>query len=207
MRVTKGKISSRVNLLLVIILCLNTLAITSCTSTINSAYRIFTLHAWDNRFYFEYPASYQKPFVDRTALPNLISVTITSVIGNDYGNDPYIGITLLNSEYYSTDAKTMLERDLEEYESSYYYTNFELLDRSQITVSGLQGEQFTFAYTFHPDPLSPRAGENPFPMVQRVVYFSSNRVIWHLTLSSSLSIADEAKIDFEHILGTFKILQ
>ena len=208
MRITRVKMLLWIRLLMMITISISTLGITGCAGPTNSAYREFTLRMGSTHFSFEYPASYQKPHVDWTALPQLTSVTILHVIGNggESSIDSHIGIYLMYSKYYSTDAKALLESDLAEYENGSYVSDFKLLDRSQISVSGIQGEQFSYSHTWYPDALSPKSSGNPYPMLGRIIYFYSDGVIWELSVDSPLSTAEQAKIDFDHILQTFKIL-
>lgn len=65
-------------------------------------------------------------------------------------------------------------------------------------VSGINGQQIVYSWT------SPSV--EPGVVVTREVYFDTKGLIWHLSLDSSETKVETAKTDFEHILGTFKIV-
>ena len=103
----------------------------------------------------------------------------------------------------------MLEEYLREWEASeavFIYSDFQLLERSQVTVSGINGEQIVYSYTEIRGVGQRKTDEDPYPMQGRRIYFYSNGVIWELTLDLLLSEAETANADFEHLLETFQIL-
>jgi hypothetical protein len=171
-------------------------------------YREFIFREDNAHFSFEYPASYSKPYVDMTGLPELVSGETHRLIqdGEKVSVFSVMGFVILNPEYYSTNVSALLEKDLREYESGFNYLEFKLLERSQISVSGIQGEQIIFSHMWKPEGYIGQKGE-PYPWRGRTVYFYSNGAIWEYYLDSPLSTADQANADFEHILQTFKILE
>ena len=44
------------------------------------------------------------------------------------------------------------------------------------------------------------------PSVTREVFFSVNGILWSISIYSGIAKADEAKLDFEHIVTSFKIM-
>ena len=42
--------------------------------------------------------------------------------------------------------------------------------------------------------------------ITREVFFSVNGVLWNIFIYSAVAKTDEAKLDFEHIIDTFKVL-
>jgi hypothetical protein len=142
-----------------------------------------------------------------TSLPELVSGETHRLIGSGENVSVFsvMGFVILNPEYYSTNASALLDKDLREYESGFNYLEFRLLERSQISVSGVQGEQIIFSHMWKPEGFLGQKGE-PYPWKGREVYFYYNGVIWKFDVDSPLSNWEQANSDFEHILQTFKIL-
>lgn len=78
--------------------------------------------------------------------------------------------------------------------------SFELLELSQITISGIEAEQAIY----YDAPFGFMGiGKEYF----RDIYFDYNGYIWLIYMESELSIVDTVKEDFEFVIGTFKILE
>ena len=83
-RFTKTKLiylmdMKRVYLAFCIVMVSTLVSIASSCDSSMEGYRAFTLHAGNASFHIEYPASYQKPGVDRTAEPYITLVDILHV--------------------------------------------------------------------------------------------------------------------------------
>lgn len=68
-------------------------------------------------------------------------------------------------------------------------------ERSSVMVGGLTGEQVVYH-----DPRQPNAPE------VRAVFFDYEGRIWEIYIYSETARAEQAKLDFDHIIQTFKIL-
>ncbi len=68
-------------------------------------------------------------------------------------------------------------------------------EHSSIIVAGLTGDQVVYH-----DPRQPNAPE------VREVFFDYDGRIWDLYIYSEAALAEQARLDFEHIIQTFKIL-
>jgi hypothetical protein len=70
------------------------------------------------------------------------------------------------------------------------------LERTSITIAGATGE--LVAYSF-PDLKNA-------PTITREVFFDVDGVLWNIYIYSGTDKSDETKLDFEHIINTFKVL-
>jgi hypothetical protein len=70
------------------------------------------------------------------------------------------------------------------------------LERTSITIAGAAGE--LVAYSF-PDLKNA-------PTITREVFFDVDGVLWNIYIYSGTDKSDETKLDFEHIINTFKVL-
>lgn len=179
-----------------------------CGRNDTTGYKEFIVSEGPVPFSLEYPVSYQKPSVDRTAEPHITSVTFIRIVweGERYSVLSTVDVSIYDATYYSTDASALLAESLRKFEDGFLYDDFQLLERSQIIVSGIQGEEIVYSYTWTPTWRDHSTGEDPYVMRGRRIYFYSDGVIWELTLGSPLSEVEIANADFEHILETFQIL-
>ena len=83
------------------------------------------------------------------------------------------------------------------------WANFQLLERSPITVSGVEGELVVYLV----DKLMPIPVEDGKNLEYvRAVYFDYNDLTWEIVAKCNQEIMEQVIADFEHIVETFKIL-
>ena len=74
------------------------------------------------------------------------------------------------------------------------------LERSSTLVDGLPGE----LVAFRTEGFGNLA---PLPLVEcRYIFFEAEGRLWSIGICADISKADQARLDFEHIVGTFRIL-
>jgi hypothetical protein len=101
----------------------------------------------------------------------------------------------------SPNAQGRLENDISD---NSRWENFELLERYPVTVSGIEGELIAYVIDwFLPFPES----EGQELQYYRAVYFDFDGLIWTIEATSEMEMVDQVKTDFDHILGTFQILE
>ncbi len=199
--------------------------------TTNQTYRNFTVKNKMTSFSFEYPAHYRrngpsywideiKP--DRELSPSTsisfqsrskpMPITVPDPSAGRLGtfSTEYapidIEVFVFDAKpYYNTpqNGKGRLEYLLSELARS--WANFQLLDRSQVIVSGISAE---FAYysvdAYFPFP---REGDLKLEYV-RAAYFDYGGYIWKIkAMAHGGEAIDQMKIDFDHLVETFKIIK
>ena len=100
------------------------------------------------------------------------------------------------------DGKGRLEHSLSQQAR---WENYQLIERSQIRVSGIEAE---FAY-YAVDAYFPYPKEGDLKLEYvREVYFDYGGYIWNIEgTAHGTDVLDQIKADFDHIIQTFKILE
>ena len=189
-----------------------------CDST-EGEYRTFTECNEMCSFSFEYSTYYEKPDVHRDLsdeghwiafylkappksleliVPDTANDTVRTVTSS-YA-PAYIHVMIIRPEENSDNAESRVDSTISHLAR---WENYELFDRSPITVSGIEGELIYYLV----DWLLPvPTGEGPGLKYVREVYFDYDGLIWWLEAISELEMVDQVKADFEHLLETFQIL-
>ena len=174
----------------------------SCNS---SGYRTFTFNKVAH-FSFEYPAHYRKFAAHATVEDKTIYIGFRDKIIPEGRTNGFIRVVVEGAGYRYPDAEAALEKTLLPFTEPEKYINpGNLLERSTITVAGVQAELIVYIREADLIPEAP-ASSLDIMKVTRVVYFDHNNLIWRIRIQSDEDRADQAKADFEHILETFKIL-
>ena len=168
-------------------------------------YRKCTFHSGGNtRYSFEYPSTYRKESDDSA------SQYFTSVFlwlpgrkGATFLANPSIAVMITFPSAIEINAKASLESDLD---NGMNLQEFQLLERSEIIVSGIQAEQIVFSWlmTSEASSFEPQIY---YIWSGRKVYFNYEGEIWILTLKSTANAIVQANADFNHFLQTFRILE
>jgi hypothetical protein len=86
----------------------------------------------------------------------------------------------------------------------------EVLSGSDVTVSGVEGEQLACSCIQFPTPFHHRKGEGDVkeetPAIQRKVAFEHGGLIWDIGMMSIEQVAEADGQIFQQILDTFRIL-
>ena len=173
-----------------------------------SGYTSHTLREGDAHFSFEYYDSYEKKASSLYSGHTMV-----------YFNRSLMEEGLLDSSFYvlvyeagwlgNPDAEAALEDRIASYATDEYHRDFEILDRSSVTIAGVEGEQVTFCYYAERKLVGDSEGpffKLPATLIARCVYFDHNGFIWEIFMKSIEEVAEEDKVHFEHIIETFTIL-
>jgi hypothetical protein len=170
-------------LVCILVLVLTAPTVVSCTS---SQYKTYTLKHNGISFSFEYPLGYKKflsYIQDNPAAP--IGVRFAK------NNDPVLMVNIagnLSGKNPDLNAVAMTAGS---------HTPQQETERSSITIGGTTGVLLVYVF---PDTQLPST-------ITREVFFNINGILWSISTYSSTEKADEAKLVFEHMMDTFKVLQ
>jgi hypothetical protein len=169
-------------LICILVLVLTAPTIVSCTS---SQYKTYTLKHNGISFSFEYPSGYKKILSyiqDNPAAPIGVRFALN--------NDPVLMVNIagdLSENNPDLNAAAMAAGS---------HTTQQETERSSITIGGTTGVLVAYSY---PD-------RSLTSTVTREVFFAVNGILWNISTYSSAAKADEAKLVFEHMINTFKVL-
>ena len=170
-------------LICIIIAALIAPAVVSCTS---SQYKTYSLKHNGISFSFEYPSGYKKILSyiqDNPAAPIGIRFALN--------NDPVLMVNIAgNLSEKNPDLNAVAT-------TAGSHTPQQETERSSITIGGTTGVLVVYVF---PDTQVPST-------ITREVFFNINGILWNIDTYSSATKADEAKLVFEHMINTFKILQ
>jgi hypothetical protein len=186
-----------------IVLIASSFLLTGC-----SEYKIFTLEKGIAHFAFECPYSYKTEKVEVRSDFEYTHIILSGpgvrlIEGGMDRTFIYLFIRTTSNDVPS--AESALEDELT-FKSGLPLKDYQLMERSQISVAGIDGEQLIYYWDMgvpeYPDDPEPE----PIPTIMRKVYFDYGNLIWTLSIRSNQAIVEEANAIFEHILETFKIL-
>jgi len=127
---------------------------------------------------------------------------IKSVIG--HYSPGSISVHVYDASEYESAPKTSRERLERTITGKASWANFKLLERSPLTVSGVEGEMIEYLV----DKLMPIPVEDSKNLEYfRVVYFDYNGLIWVIEAKCDQEIREQVRADFDHIIQTFIILE
>jgi hypothetical protein len=200
----------------------------STIDAINENYNKFTLREGDARFSFEYPTNYEEMVTylhvgDETPAYvfgryTAVSFDRSIVEENQLLERSYLHVAAREaSSLDNSDAKAALEDEIAKFATSKNNRDFEIIDRSPVTIAGVVGERVEFSYCqFQSDPFIEYEGpyvELPITSIVRYVCFDHDGFVWSIFLESwpiflesTEGLAEEDGVHFEHILETFTIL-
>jgi hypothetical protein len=171
-------------------------------------YKTYTLSEGDIHFSFEYPVL---DFFNGEAGGQIGRSDSTIGRGVAFGipyNEKQPMVFFIN--YYRKDEKLTSVNAAVEERLAYVkeevdvevYTDYKLLKKRKIHVSGLNGIELMYSYS-NEQNLGPNVGNSA---MERVVFFSYGDIIWEVSYISDALIVDRANSELEHILQTFRIL-
>jgi hypothetical protein len=176
--------------ILVLIVAIILTVVSSCTTP---QYRTYTLQHNDISFSFEYPSAYKKVSAylqDSQGAPITVRFARLGGIFGLFTTDPHF-IVDISSPLSETEVDPKTAAD-----TAGSHTPDQQLERAVITIAGTTGELVAYS---QPDT-------KIVPIIIREVFFNANGVLWNIGIYSSTDKADTAKVDFEHIISTFKVL-
>ena len=170
-------------LICILVLVLTAPTVVSCTS---SQYKTYTLKDNGISFSFEYPSGYKKILSyiqDNPAAPIGVRFALN--------NDPVLIVNIAgNLSEKNPDLNAVAI-------TAGSHTPQQETERSSITIGGTTGVLVVYVF---PDTQVPST-------ITREVFFNINGILWNIDTYSRATKADEAKLVFEHMINTFKILQ
>lgn len=177
-----------------------------------SSYAKYTTHKESVRFSFEYPRSYEEMSTYEFPFLVMVSFDRSIVEENQLLERSYLCVTAREASLLDNpDAKAALEDEIAKFATNKNNRDFEIIDRSPVTIAGLVGERVEFSYChFRDDPFIDYEGpyvELPITSIVRCAYFDHDGFVWAIFLKSTEGLAEEDKAHFEHILETFTILE
>jgi len=218
-RVSTGRISILYRLCtLLLLLCM--LVITGCHGS-TDGYRNVTVRNNIGNFSFEYRSFYEieGPDIEDDAYFRFTYVQLLApkrnmpmVIPDDSGKNPEtypveyvpasIEVMASDASKHPASAETRLEDALSSWSK---WPHFELLERTAVTVSGIQGELIAY-YIDWLLPVPKQEGDEPLLRYKVEVYFDYAELKWDMKAESDMDMAEMVRADFDHVLQTFKIL-
>lgn len=176
--------------ILILIIATILTGVSSCTTP---QYRTYTLQHNGISFSFEYPSEYKKVSTylqDSHGAPVTVRFARLGGIFGLFTTYPRFVVDV-SSPLSETETDPKKAAD-----TAGSHTPDQQLERATISIAGTTGELVAYAY---PDA-------KIVSSITREVFFSVNGVLWNIDIYSSAAKADIAKVDFEHIISTFKVL-
>ena len=198
------------NILLFYVAGLSILGLTfsGCQNSDVNSYKTFTLDEGTIHFSLEYRTYYKvkevKPGADTGYIGKDIMVfTLISPRVKETRDHTYINVIVDKPDELITDAKTGIER-AERNASS--WADYKLLDKYELTIDGVKAYRIDYQMR-NIVPAIAGVSNIPFIEVTREVNFDANGFVWMIQMRSDSSTAEDDKVDFEHIIQTFRILE
>ena len=184
-------------------------------------YKQITINNELGSYSLEYPSHYKKDFrevlefdipytnllLDGPVVKETAEVfdpdtgKVQTVVGERGSSSINIGIS--NYKVYHGESYTAADRIEAVLKGQAKWENFKLLERSPITVSGVEGELIVYLI----DKLMPipvEDGKNLWYL--RIAYFDYNDLTWEIEMKCNKDIQEEVTAYFNHIIKTFEIL-
>ena len=196
-------------------------------------YTAFTAEGAVPCFSFEYPSDYKllsfQPMPQYPSTSVLLSdidyqyqdiIVDGEVIKGDVIGCPpeaewdykHMQIFVYRANEYSPEAEIAVDKKIAEHEQLViegWIEDFRLLEKNRVIVAGLGGWEIVISYI----DLPPAFVDGPCPrtravdVVYRCLFFDYQDTIWEIRMYSDAGNADQAKLDYEHILGTLRIIE
>ena len=163
-------------------------------------YKKYTQRDGIAHFSFEYSEDYKESYID--LLP-----AYTSVGYDRWQNDGwfdsgfYVRVFETGWNDYK-DATDLLEKNTQRLSDS--YKDYQILERSSVTVDNIKGEKLISSYT--PGESHESDLKEPTLLINRRVYFDYEGLVWEIMMISIEKVAEADEPIWEHLIETFKIL-
>lgn len=166
-------------------------AVPTLTGCNTSQYKTYTLKHGAVHFSFEYPSYYKKQseYLQSSELAP-IGVRFVHRQPAAPSEDTVFGLNIAPPAPEWRDAKAAVARIIS------LGDTIQVTEQSPINIAGISGELVVYLDSRMPNTPSVRE-----------VFFVSDALLWNISIYSDESEADQAKVDFDHILQTFKILE
>lgn len=176
----------------------------SCVLIVCGEYRRFVLRDELAQCSFEYPSSYSWA---TTYNSNNESVSISSGLfsgGKDNTEvDSSIHFHILKKNNSFPDYKTLLEFTLDDLKRG--SGEFKLLERSEFTIAGIQGEKICYNYSRIREERKTKK-QYLVPSIAYGGYFENNGILWEIIVDAIMEKSKFAEAAFDHIVSSFEFI-
>ncbi|MBN1692599.1 MAG: hypothetical protein JW845_03490 [Dehalococcoidales bacterium] len=163
-----------------------------------SGYKEVTLTRKGIQFSFEYPSSYEEFCYSFQSEDFYVGLVRYSVDSQERLVDRKIDIYIFKTDIGRPDATSSLNSFLEN--RVFDYEEFQLLERSSVKVSGIDGELIIYSGYYD---IGYFISEH---LKVWAVYLDYKDIIWILIISSAIDTSDGAEAEFQHFIDTFRFL-
>lgn len=204
-----GKINYRSCIICLLVLFTLTLTFSACLSK----YRTYLNKEGIAHFSFEYPKDIEKSRIHRT--DEFVDVYFRREIVKDGWFDRDLYIAAYKPPGFAdisiSDAKNLLEQGVILLDEAFEVSK--VLERSPVNINGIMGELLVYTWDMMsprmdlPDgPLEGTPQQPSLMMIGRGAYFDHDGLVWMIRMDSAEEVAEETRLDFEHVLGSFKFI-
>ena len=171
-------------------------------------YEIFIADKGIPHFSFEYPSHYR--LIEYRSMPGAIStyVRFNAIPVEEFyaGNVNYIDIDIYYVDVSIPDSETAIKSHISEFK--WGNRNFRLKEKNRVIVAGLEGCEVIASFRERPVPdIGEGVPRGPLFIVSRDLFFEYQDMVWQISLYVDDDSYEQAKVGFEHILRTFRIIE
>jgi hypothetical protein len=196
-----------------ILLMLVIIILFSSTATGCSIYRNFTMRNEIAGCSFKVPLLFGPLTMDESG-SDMVSVfgTLPTFIFK-YPSDLYMDITVNKKNSFYSDYRSLLEYSINEELKWLEESEFNLVERSAVTINGACGEQVIYDYVriksrTHQDLHAMVDGsdndETRVPAIAYRAFIENNGFLWDIGIFATTDMTTRAKEYYEHIINSFK---
>ncbi len=171
----------------------------SCHGETNSSFKVFRMEDGLAGFSFEYNTRYKvkEPYTEK----DFFSVTLIGPTTKEIKDYSSIGVIIAPPDDLIPNAQAAITR-VERNASS--FPDYKLLGKSEFIIDSIPALRIDYQER-NLQPIN-RGLSYPLIEVHRDVRFDSRGLTWMIYIRSDSSTAETDKVDFEHVLQTFKFL-
>jgi hypothetical protein len=147
-------------------------------------------------FSFEYPGNYIDGYDTMGEdSPDVNTVNLGVPINADISNqNPNLAIILINN---NAEAKTTLDKRLQDNQQKDASSQYQLIERSSIKISGIDAQSAAYSIVLSPD----KSGRKS---IVREAFLNHSNFLWVIGVSCYEDKSAEAKEAFDRLIKTFK---
>jgi hypothetical protein len=170
-------------------------------------YETFVADEGIPHFSFEYPSYYTVGYQSMPGIPST-DVVLSGVPMEEFygGSVKEIGISI----YYIGDGFPNAETAVKERISRLKQErNFQLKEQIRIIIAGIEGWEVVASFKerpFYPTGEYDGMPRDPEHIISRDLFFDYQGMVWQLSLYTDVDSYEQTNADFEHVLGTLRIL-
>jgi hypothetical protein len=172
-------------------------------------FRTCTVRKGIVHFSFEYPGKYRLNKIEHRDTYTDVTLSGPPYIKDMVSTHGYISAVLFG---YELDLDQIVNTDIENWETPNTYpdlVNFVLIERSPVTVGGIEGEWVKYSANSLLTTSDISRGLSPVTVITCKVYLVRGKYQWNLSWSFQQTDPEtdaSFEADFDHIVDTFQIL-